>query len=533
MLLSDINNTIIETDSTMTVTRWLLPKDMEFVSIIFLICVIIIYIVSLLENTHIDDYLRRESQWFKGGLGLVKTRMLVSVIVMIYILATSYPTLWISRWKIHDAPHWPTFWVTLLVLGIISVLSFGSLLLHKKIYVSRLHYQQAFDKCTGQIQKYKKKQFFHSYQDVNKYFNGIVENDEKKNGKIGVVAYSPYIEIINENQMRGLGINILKSIFGEGYDPNAQDSRYKYDSKKTWNNCLVELSKGEICFLCCPIFETRTRIYHFDIEFTIPLFFTQMGLYVNKNYSDTFKNLKNVTNFSSFIEKINTLPRIQFLYIKDEFSDSFRFKNNFVKCNQPVWGKIDPHLSMLEHINKQNKTDNILMTVMEVGKFNQIIRDHPDKMITDVINIFPRNLIDYPVSFAVNKTELTLKNRLNKGILKLRETQIPVLEITGAEFLKKYSLYIENDNHQIVAIDSGDFNKEGSFYIRCLNSKSTRAVKINFHKRIATLEDKTKINLKNSSIPKLKKMILEATYQDMSYFPEADNYTYKDDTSAI
>jgi hypothetical protein len=108
----------------------------------------------------------------------------------------------------------------------------------------------------------------------------------KDKGKIeyGYIDYAPYFSF-HEGQKAGIGYAILL----EAVKPLKINLIKEGEESASWDTILSKLEdRNHYDVVAIPLYETRTRLYDYNIAYCIPLFYSQIGLYVHK---DDFENI--------------------------------------------------------------------------------------------------------------------------------------------------------------------------------------------------------------------------------------------------
>ena len=230
----------------------------------------------------------------------------------------------------------------------------------------------------------------------------------------GYVNYEPFFYTCGRN-ITGIGYEILKEIVKdiEIYDLE------KHGKASTWKQLLKGLENKKYDMVASPLYEMRTRLYEHSITFCIPLFYSEIGIYV---HIDTFKSKKfksKKVSFSNFLQNSGfTSP-----YIADEISELIAKKLNFnIKKNDAeVYSTNElSYIELLEKVNARDSGFNIV--AMEVFKAETIIdkENFKDKEgNSTLVNILKDKELIYPVSFVVRKEDTALRNFLNLRIMDL------------------------------------------------------------------------------------------------------------------
>lgn len=264
--------------------------------------------------------------------------------------------------------------------------------------------------------KNKKEQVYNRFED-------IIANGKKEFTTI-TIDYDPFFYMDRHNNKTGIGFDILEEIFS----PFPEIKFKQFVNHKTphynWSTILETYNdrKNNIDFILTPMYETRRRLYDFDVIYSNPLFYSSIGLYMRK---DDF-NLRDRNSFPQ--EKINFSIVDDFL-IRKRFND-LKFRYLIGELSEVLYNKVtntvserspestfkDEHYaSMLIDINDPDTESDIVF--MEVFKAESIIRNNK---LNNLVNILEDNSLIYPVGFVFRKEETVLRNFVNLRITELR-----------------------------------------------------------------------------------------------------------------
>jgi hypothetical protein len=243
----------------------------------------------------------------------------------------------------------------------------------------------------------------------------------------GYVEYKPFFWEENHFSHKGIGMEVLKKIFSV-FD-NFELKPYRYPAKKrgnNWSDVFTDLCSKAKKFdiIMTPLFETRSRLYDYNILYCSPIFYSNIGIYVRKDYFGNGTKLKFNGALDFLMQKIKDYGwRAE--CIPGELSQTLLEKYNLAYNKQPaVELSLHPatdedFTTILENVNTAGG-DRGEFIFMEVFKANMILNSHPDKF--RIVNILEDDQLLYPVSFVLRKEETVLKNLINIRLLELRKS---------------------------------------------------------------------------------------------------------------
>lgn len=246
--------------------------------------------------------------------------------------------------------------------------------------------------------------------------------EQIKNKKEIVFGHIDYLPFFKMNQCSGsticspsgIGYAILEEIF-KGINVKIKE----HEESSSWKNIFDRLHKGDYDIIGTPLYETRTRIYEFNLTYCIPLFYSEVGLFIHE---DDFSNELTLKQIKEIIKSDSTKWKSPF--IEGEISDIIATKANIKNIKGNVHDDSNGFLNLLKKVNKRTEPDfNIV--AMEVFKAKSLIRDYnkdkPDKEKLKLVNVLAAKQLLYPVSFAVKKEDTVMRNFINLRIAEIRD----------------------------------------------------------------------------------------------------------------
>ena len=196
-----------------------------------------------------------------------------------------------------------------------------------------------------------------------------------------------------------------------------------------WQSIFDDFSKNrrnELDFIMTPMYETRSRLYDYDVIYSIPLFYSDIGVYVKKTAETENLNLAFDQISSFLIDKREGTESWNLEFMEGEISEIVGKKSMYGDLD-----KEDPRRKLSEDDSRRYKfkdfSDKLYnvasnskstgdVVFMERFKAQSII----DEQDLNVVNILRENQLVYPVSFVIHKEETVLRNFINLRIAELR-----------------------------------------------------------------------------------------------------------------
>lgn len=285
-------------------------------------------------------------------------------------------------------------------------------------------------------------------------FTRFEELKKKKELVYGYVIYKPFFWKSDHFIHKGIGCELYNAIFsviGVKLNPYNYPSRQKGSN---WNDIFVDLCEKKFDIIMTPLFETRSRLYSYNILYCLPIFYSNIGIYIRRNSFGKKNKLSFYKAIDYLRSKINSGWKAE--YIPGELSETLLYKYSLISTSNPdnidsIYPAEDEDFAkILENVNEDggNKGDFVFM---EVFKANMIMNMHPNKL--DLVNILQENQLLYPVSFVVRKEETVLKNFINLRLMELRKSGM-LENIIKDEALK---VDINEDEFKEIFIQKYDF----------------------------------------------------------------------------
>jgi len=232
----------------------------------------------------------------------------------------------------------------------------------------------------------------------------------KKIGYInyGYITYEPFFAD-SGGQKAGIGhLALMEMVKVLGIDASNT-----HGHSASWDNIFTKLENKTYDVIATPLYETRSRLYDNQVIYCIPLFYSEIGLYVHEDDFKTNFNMVPMT-YEGFIKDKES--NWSSPYIKKEISEIISNKLEIISSE--VVAKVDGNNAgafeeLLEQVNNRNTNVNIV--AMEVFKADMLIKKNSYKLI----NLLKTQQIIYPVSFVVRKEDTVLRNFLNLRIIEL------------------------------------------------------------------------------------------------------------------
>jgi len=268
-----------------------------------------------------------------------------------------------------------------------------------------------------------------------KRFEKILKSREIK---YSFIEYDPFFKR-ESGEEGGIGFSILKKLFDDRIfsDLNIEPFKDKNNNyiNHNWHTIFDDLVNKKLYdIIATPMYETRSRLYSYNISYCLPLFYSDIGLYVKvesldndkDNSKDDSEKIRINLTFNDAIERIEKKIKKNDWspeYLEGEISHLMLAKHikvskikriKFKKSVKRVYSDND-FFDKLKNVESSIKTLGDFI-FMEVFKAEHLIDKHKLKLV----NILKRNNLVYPVSFVVRKEETVLRNFMNLRIAELK-----------------------------------------------------------------------------------------------------------------
>jgi len=244
-----------------------------------------------------------------------------------------------------------------------------------------------------------------------------------KNIKYGHIGYDPFLRYEHGKiKPTGFGVDLLNKLLGAAELVTVKPE----DDERSWDRMAERFAPGVCDVLATPMFATFDRSS--KVRFTAPLFFSNVGLYVNIDATPaifwqgmTVDNLKERLKDSQFGD-----PQfLKFISFRGEISEKLAKKY--------AQGQVDTRAGhFLPGTLLKDVADSVFppralfcesyVAEDQLEKLKVDWRDAvppPTRAFPRVINVLPANSILYPVCFAVPYGDYQLANLLNIRLLQL------------------------------------------------------------------------------------------------------------------
>ena len=124
---------------------------------------------------------------------------------------------------------------------------------------------------------------------IHKRFEYII----KKKLKYVAIDYKPFFwekTVGLKDYPQGIGYELMSKIFEPFNVELIDETPAEGYSWKTIFEDFSEKRRDKLDFIMTPMYETRTRLFNYNVIYTIPLFYSDIGIYVRKN--DETQNMK-------------------------------------------------------------------------------------------------------------------------------------------------------------------------------------------------------------------------------------------------
>ena len=274
------------------------------------------------------------------------------------------------------------------------------------------------DSYKNKLKKYKKEENPHRH----KRFENLI----KKELRYIALDYKPFFWLGDDKKEspKGIGFESMRKIF-EPFETKLIN--ITPPNGYSWKTIFEDFSekRDKIDFIMTPMYETRSRLYEYDVIYSMPLFYSDIGVYV-KNTEDT-KDLKlSFDGIKDFLKGKRATDNWELEYLDGEISEIVGKKVLYedLEADHPLkttseddtrrYGYKD-FSTKLNNVASEDKTQGDVI-FMERFKAESIIKD--DKL--GLTNILKDNQLVYPVCFVLHKEETVLRNFINLRIAELR-----------------------------------------------------------------------------------------------------------------
>jgi len=252
--------------------------------------------------------------------------------------------------------------------------------------------------------------------------------------KYGYLRFEPFLEMQPHGVPGGPGVDLLKYLLNDMNDPDVELINYK--ETRDWSSIFQGLHDEEYRVVATPLFATfeRSKL----VRFTSPLFYSNVGLYVNSDLnSKRFKNNK-VTS-EEFKRDIQQSTDLELLSINSEISQTLARK--YLKDN--------PNKdALMVNYNSSVAPGSLFETIFN-GQDENVVHGRcamfcdsfyaslqPRVRSGEVVNVFHDREILYPVCYAVRQGDYQLANLINLRLLQFpkfdpRKQKQSILEFTA------------------------------------------------------------------------------------------------------
>lgn len=344
----------------------------------------------------------------------------IFITLIFYILTQKFPK--------YTPPDWVVY--NLISFCFLIILTWYSLVIYfenkylknKNIWLEKTEkksLEQVNEQLKKELNEEKQRNFKPNH--IHKRFEEII----KKELKYIAIDYKPFFwmedDAIKETP-KGIGYELMSKIF----EPfNVKLTNETPANGYSWKSIFEDFShrKMEIDFIMTPMYETRSRLYEYDVIYSIPLFYSDIGIYVKRNrethslklsFDDAIKYLKSKRDISEHWKveyldgEISEIVGKKLIY---EYEDKRR---QLSKDDSRRYGYKDFSKKLHSVASEDKSSGDVIF--MEKFKAESIINEGG----LNVINILKDNQLVYPVSFVLHKEETVLRNFINLRITELR-----------------------------------------------------------------------------------------------------------------
>jgi len=216
--------------------------------------------------------------------------------------------------------------------------------------------------------------------------------------RYGHLAYEPFLNYRPDGTPSGLGVELLRQLLG--FLLSGEKVEIVADGRKRdWKSILEGLSNREYDVVATPLFATFDRSKH--VSFTAPLFFSNLGLYVNKDMS--FLPAWHGMTVEGMRLAIRQAGELKFLSVEGEISQKLAEKY-CVKNSISAQGSGTILPMLFERIASSRDPYYALFCESFYAHIQEKVKSG------EVVNVLPPHQILYPVCFAVRLGDYQLAN---------------------------------------------------------------------------------------------------------------------------
>jgi Bacterial extracellular solute-binding proteins, family 3 len=234
--------------------------------------------------------------------------------------------------------------------------------------------------------------------------------DEVSEVRYGHLKYPPFVNYDEHNVPVGPGVQLLNDLLL--HTPEKKIVSLDYEEKpRDWADILDGLREKKYNVIATPMFATFERSK--KVRFSAPLFFSNVGLYVRKDFADAQEVWHGVTAENLRLEIRMRAPRLRFLTIKGEISEKLAHKYADKDVIEPI-----DDIAVPKIFQKIADTRDASYAI-----FAETFTSERDLSVKNnrVKNVLPWFQILYPVCFAVRIGDHQLANLLNIRLMELTQ----------------------------------------------------------------------------------------------------------------
>ncbi len=228
--------------------------------------------------------------------------------------------------------------------------------------------------------------------------------------RFGHLEYAPFLKHADNGRPEGPALDILNKLLAPVLKTGQVTIRAEA-KRRNWGNIVDGLVSGEYDIVATPLFATFDRSR--KVRFTAPLFYSNIGLYVNSEHArdSVWDDLTEDTLQKSILERCGHL---KFLSVEGEISQKLASKYT---------SKIEPRSGDFSFVSL---FDELASEQSDYALFCESFRAELDPRVGNdrgkaVENVLRKVRIWYPVCFAVRIGDYQLANLLNLLLLQFHQ----------------------------------------------------------------------------------------------------------------
>jgi len=239
--------------------------------------------------------------------------------------------------------------------------------------------------------------------------------------RYGHIGYAPLLDYDDTRKPHGIGVRVLEECvrpWNIMLTPTL--------TATTWKKMLSSLEEDKFDIVATPIFETRDRLQR--VSFSTPMFFSDVGIYVRRNYRIAGRSVN--TGGMSFREAIAFLKEasVNVSVIEGELSEKLANKH----LNAGAIYRIPPDearvYQLLQALSSGEECDVVFVERLIAEQYKEV--EH------ELVNLLAPGELLYPVGFALRRKDYILRNFINLRLMEIDDKKDRLLGLVLDEIRK-------------------------------------------------------------------------------------------------